>query len=83
MSIELNAYWWSWRQIICVKYKGTHKGDITSKGKQPSSRAPYMSITKNIHWFESNCRWEINNHGDSLSFWHGNWNEKSPLSVSF
>ena len=71
-----------WRQINPAKYKGSHIGDLPSKGIHGSLRALWMFTIKNKQWFEINNNLEINNR-KYISFKHGMWNEKVPFPLLF
>lgn len=43
-------------------------------------KPPWRSIIKGVEWFLPHFSWKINN-GESVSFWNGLWNAKSPLSA--
>lgn len=78
--------WWYLRHggklIISAKYTTSVVGDFPLSRKHYSQKAPWMSIIKNKSWFESNFKWQISNE-EGISFWHGRWNEKSPLLISY
>ena len=69
-----------WKRIILAKYEQSFLGDIPTKGKYNSPKAPWRSITKGNEWFLPQIKWRINN-GEVISFWHGDWHEHNPLYI--
>ena len=63
-----------------AKYEQSFLGDILTKGKYSSLKAPWRSIIKGIEWFLPQIKWKINN-GKAKIFWYGYWHEHSPLYI--